>query len=78
MNICGWKTVSCEAQHRGYLYNSEQVQASKSKRGERYADASELPLSPEAEKYFAVCARKGRGNLEEASMRPLCPGPELN
>ena len=57
---CGWKT---EAIAKYYSYigptSSGRVQDGKRKRGQRYADASLFPRSPEFEKDFAACARQG-------------------
>ena len=38
--------------------SSEKVHGSKRKRGQCYASASELPLSPEFQFFFAACSRK--------------------
>ena len=58
MKIGGWKT---EAIAKYYIAatSSGRVQGGKYKRGQRYADASWLLLSPEFDKYFEECARQG-------------------
>ena len=53
----GWKTESV-AKHYIGATSSGQVRGSKKKRGQSYADASELPLTPEFRKGFAACAGK--------------------
>ena len=55
--IGGWKTKSVAKYYIGAT-SSGKVLGSKRKRGQSYASASELPLSPESHKYFAACARK--------------------
>ena len=57
MKIGGWKTESAAKYYIGTT-SSGQVRGSKEKGGHSYADASELPLSPEFRKYFAACAGK--------------------
>jgi len=57
MKIGGWKTESIAKYYIGAT-SSGKVRGGKRKRGQSYADASELPLSPEFEKDFAACAGK--------------------
>ena len=57
MKIGGWKTESVAKFYIGAT-SSEKVLGSKRKRGQSYASASELPLSPEFQEDFAACARK--------------------
>ena len=57
MKIGGWKTESVAKYNIGAI-SSRKVHDSKRKRGQSYASASELPLSPEFQKDFAACARK--------------------
>ena len=57
MKIGGWKTASVAKYYIGAT-SSGRVRGSKKKRGQSYADASELPLSPEFRKDFAACAGK--------------------
>ena len=57
MQIGGWMTASLARYYIGAT-SSGQVQDSKRKRGQSYANASELPLSPEIENGFAACAGK--------------------
>ena len=56
--IDGWKTKAIAKYYIGAT-SSGPVRGGKRKRGQSYADASRLPLSPEFEKDFAVCARQG-------------------
>ena len=58
MKIGGWKAEAIAKYYIGAT-SSGRVQGGKRKRGQRYADASRLPLSPEFEKDFAACARQG-------------------
>ena len=53
----GRKTESITKYYIGAT-SGEKVPGSKRKRGQSYADASELPLSLELEKDFAACAGK--------------------
>ena len=57
MKIGGCKTESV-AKHYIGATSSEKVHGSKKKRGQSYASADELPLSPEFQKNFAACGRK--------------------
>ena len=58
MKIGGWTTEPIVKYPIGAT-SSGRVQVDKRKRGQRYADASRLPLSPEFEQDFAACARQG-------------------
>ena len=53
----GWKTESVAKYYIGATA-SGQVRGSKKKRGQSYADASDLTLSPEFRKDFAACTGK--------------------
>ena len=55
MKIGGWKTQSVAKYYIGAT-SSGKLHGSKMKRGQSYASASKLPLSPGFEKYFASCA----------------------
>ena len=57
MKIGGWKTESVAKYYIGATSGGK-VHGSKRKRGQSYASASELPLSPEFQKHFAACSRK--------------------
>ena len=57
MKIGGWKIESVAKYCIGAT-SSGQVRGSKKKRGQSYADASELPLSPEFRKDFVACSGK--------------------
>ena len=57
MIIGGWKTESVAKYYIGAT-SSGQVRGSKKKRGQSYADASELPLSPEFRMDSEACAGK--------------------
>ena len=57
MQISGWKTESVAKYYIGATSGGK-VHGSKRKRGQSYASASELPLSPEFQKHFAACSRK--------------------
>ena len=57
MKIGGWKTESVATYYVGAT-SSGKVHGSKTKRGQSYASASELPLSPEFQNDFATYARK--------------------
>ena len=57
MKIGGWKTAALAKYYIGAT-SSGKMRGRKRKRGQSYACASELPLSPKFQKYFASCARK--------------------
>ena len=57
MKIGGWKTEPVAKYYIGAT-SSGHVRGRKKNRGQSYADASELPLSPEFRKDFAACAGK--------------------
>ena len=57
MQIRGWKTEAI-AKYYNCATSGGRVQGCKRKRGQSYADASRLPLSPEFENDFAACARR--------------------
>ena len=79
MKIAGWKTESA-AKYYEYTgaTSSGQVQGTTRKRGQCYADASELPRSPKFEKDFAACAGKHCGNVKELWVRQVRPGPVVS
>ena len=54
MKIGGWKTEAIAKSYIGAT-SSGRVEGGKRKRGQRYADASRLPLLPEFEKDPAAC-----------------------
>ena len=54
MKIGGWKTEAIAKSYIGAT-SSGRVEGGKRKRGQRYADASRLPLLPEFEKDLAAC-----------------------
>ena len=61
MKIAGWKTESVAKYYIGAT-SSGKVLGSKRTRGQSYASASELPLSPEFQTDFSACARKNGSN----------------
>ena len=58
MKIGGWKT-ECIGKYYIGATSRGRVWGGKRKHCQSYADASRLPLSPEFDKDFAACARKG-------------------
>ena len=71
MKIGGWKTESI-AKYSVGAASSEQVHDSKKKNlGLSYADASELPLSPEVQKDYTACAQKELISCEERLSEPI-------
>ena len=57
MKVGGWKIETVAKYYIGATSRG-QVRGSKEKRGQSYADASELPLSFEFRKDFVACAGK--------------------
>ena len=57
MKIAGWKTESVAKYYVGAT-SSGKVPGSKRTRGQSYASASELPLTPEFQTHFSACAPK--------------------
>ena len=57
LKIGGWKTESIAKYYIGAT-SSEQVQGSKRKYGQSYADVSELPLSPHVRELIEATLRK--------------------
>ena len=57
MQIGGWKTASVAKYYIGAT-SSEKVLGSNRTRGQSYASASELPLSPEFQADLSACERK--------------------
>ena len=58
MKIGGWKTESV-AKYYIRATSNRKVHGGKRKRGQSYASASALPLSPEFQKQFASVCGKG-------------------
>ena len=77
MKYIGWEAESV-AKYYIRATSSGQVWGSKRKRGQSFADSSELPLSPEFRMDFAACAGKDRVDVIEVWETLFCPEQAVN